>query len=306
MPTKENIVFVKLPTDIARNYPHLYEFIQPDIPLPIEASTEAWKLNTETLTEEMFLSGILHLLAKNAEHEYADYYRRFMLKVRPNIINELASASLSKADEGCFELALEIIDALIGLSPENEGIYAFKTSILEKQKKKLVHVELFENFGQEDVVFKTDYAAVYNDILNDRDEEALLKIRRFIEREPQMWQMWFLLGWALRKLKRWENGAAAFRKAIELGGGNKDTRNELAICLMEIGELKQARRELEKALFEDPENIKIISNLGILALKSGNYREASGFFRVALEIDPHDKIAMKYLEKITDNDIESS
>ncbi|MDR1466546.1 MAG: tetratricopeptide repeat protein [Treponema sp.] len=280
----------------------MHEFIQPDIPIPIETPTECRKLNTETLTEEMFLSGILHLLAKDAEHEYANYYRRFVIKIRPNIINELASASCAKADEGCFELALEIVDALIGLSPKNEAIYELKTSILKKQQnKKLIHAELLEDLEQKDESFKTIYTAAYDDILNGKDEEALIKIRKFIEQEPRMWQVWFLLGWALRKLKRWEDGAAAFRKVIELGGGNKDARNELAICLMEIGDLKQARRELEKALSEDPENVKIISNLGVLALKFGNNREASSFFRVALEIDPHDEVAIKYLENIADS-----
>ncbi|MDR0786024.1 MAG: tetratricopeptide repeat protein [Treponema sp.] len=301
MSNNRNIVFVKLPADFAHDYPRLSEFLRQDVPIPLEASAENRKLNAKTLTEEIFLSGMLHLLAKNAEHEHANYYRRFVFNVRPNIINELASAARAKADEGCFELALEITDALIGLSPENEGVYELKASILKKQEKKSPHAELFENFEQKDALFKTAYAAAYNDVLNDRDEEALFKIQRLIEQEPRMWQVWFLLGWALRKLKRWEDGTAAFRKTIELGGGNKDARNELAICLMETGGLKQARRELERALFEDPEDVKIISNLGILALKSCNYEEAAGFFRVVLEIDPYDKIAMKYLEKIMES-----
>jgi tetratricopeptide (TPR) repeat protein len=280
----------------------LREFIQPDIPIPIELSDEDRKFNPETLTEEMFLSGMLHLLAENAEHEHADYYRRFVFSVRPNIINELASAIHAKVDEGCFEFAMEIIDALMGLSPENEGVCELKAAILKKQEKKPLYAELFENLEQKDELFRTTYAAAYNDILRDKDEESLPKIRRFIEREPRVWQAWFLLGWALRKLKRWEDSAAAFRKAIELGGDNKDVRNELAICLIETGDLKQARRELEKALFEDPENVKIISNLGILALKSDNHREAVGFFRAVLEIDPHDEITMKYLDKLTENE----
>ncbi|MDR0410851.1 MAG: tetratricopeptide repeat protein [Treponema sp.] len=290
---------MKLPAALVYSHPRLSEYLQADIPIPVEAPSE--RLNTEALTEEMFLSGMLHLLAENAEHEYADYYRRLVLKIRPNIINELANASYAKADEGCFELALEIIDALIGLSPENEGIYELKASILKRQERTPSHAELLENLRQKDTPFETIYADAYNDVLNDRDGEALPKIQRLIEQEPQMWQVWFLLGWALRKLKRWEDGTAAFRKAIELGGDNKDVHNELAICLMEIGDLKQSRRELEKALSEDPENVKIISNLGILALKSDNREEASGFFHVVLEIDPHDEIALKYLERMTES-----
>jgi len=64
---------------------------------------------------------------------------------------------------------------------------------------------------------------------------------------------------------------------------------------MECGDLKGARRELEAALRLDPENIKIISNLGVLAVKSGNDVEAAAFFRAVHEIDPEDAIANKYL-----------
>ena len=49
----------------------------------------------------------------------------------------------------------------------------------------------------------------------------------------------------------------------------------------------------------DGDNIKIISNFGILALKENNTDEAIGFFRTVLEIEPDDQIAKKYLEFLT-------
>jgi Flp pilus assembly protein TadD len=118
-----------------------------------------------------------------------------------------------------------------------------------------------------------------------------------MERRPLVWNGWFILGWALRLLGRWSDGAAAFRKAIDLGGGNSDTRNELAICLMETGDIPGARRELEAALTEDPENVKIISNLGVLALKNGDREKAAAFFRTVLELDSDDPVAREFLDK---------
>jgi Flp pilus assembly protein TadD len=82
---------------------------------------------------------------------------------------------------------------------------------------------------------------------------------------------------------------------MELGGDTADTRNELAICLMELGDYPGARRHLESALRRDAENIKIISNLGVLALKTGNRLEAAGFFRTVLELEPEDPLARRYL-----------
>jgi tetratricopeptide (TPR) repeat protein len=136
-------------------------------------------------------------------------------------------------------------------------------------------------------------------IREGKAQEALICIRSFIERYPFEWNGWFVLGWALRILGRFKDGEAAFRKAIELGsagnGAISDARNELAICLMESGDIKGAQCELEAALKEDPENIKIISNLGVLAAKKGEKDKASAFFRAALEIDCNDPVARQYL-----------
>jgi len=125
-------------------------------------------------------------------------------------------------------------------------------------------------------------------------EAAMLKVRGFIERRPDAWNGWFVLGWALRALGRWADGAAALEKAVELGGGSA-ARNELAICLMETGDLRGARRQLEAALRADGDSVKIVSNLGALALREGKRGEAAAFFRAALEIDPEDGIAREYL-----------
>ena len=51
----------------------------------------------------------------------------------------------------------------------------------------------------------------------------------------------------------------------------------------------------------EPENTKVISNLGILSLKSGNKDEALGFFRTVLEIEPDDRIAARYIEDLSRN-----
>ena len=141
-----------------------------------------------------------------------------------------------------------------------------------------------------------NYREAYDCISRGNDEMGLAKIRKFIEKYPRIWNGWFILGWALRKLSRYADGLEAFKKAEELGGTSGDTRNEKAICLMELGDLKGARKELENALREEPENTKIISNLGVLAQRRGNMDEAAAFFRTVLELDPGDPLARHFLE----------
>ncbi|MDR2633134.1 MAG: tetratricopeptide repeat protein [Treponema sp.] len=160
----------------------------------------------------------------------------------------------------------------------------------EKQEQAVRMLEAMQSQSLDDALFQEAYTY----IREDKPAQGLVQIGKFLEQHPQVWHGWFLLGWALRKLGRWHDGIGAFRKALDLGGDTGDTRNELALCLMESGDWAGARKELEAALWEEPENIKIVSNLGVLALKTGNLQEAEGFFRTVLELDPQDPVAQEY------------
>jgi tetratricopeptide (TPR) repeat protein len=345
--------------------------IDPAIPIPVEIPEGEEKLNLEELSWEMIISGMLKIIsAENSaelRREYPslsagqiDYYRRFVLKVKPDILGEFTEAAILKARNSDFDIALEIFDALRGLFPHSPSVLLNRALVLEER------AELYERQGREEagagkeaaegayeMVLDTEppfpnaffnagffylkqknysrakecfsryaefdedeekkeqalavikeigesgledesYRSAHDLILQGREQEGLGSIREFLERRPSVWHGWFILGWALRRLGRWEDGAAAFRKALELGGSGSDVRNELALCLTELEDFSGARRELEAALGKDPENVKIISNLGVLAMKEGDDDEAAAFFRAVLEMEPEDPIAKEF------------
>ena len=67
---------------------------------------------------------------------------------------------------------------------------------------------------------------------------------------------------------------------------------------MEEQNLPKAKEALQTALSIEPENTKIISNLGYLALKEGNPSDAAAYFQTVLEYDPNDKLAAAELLKM--------
>ena len=67
---------------------------------------------------------------------------------------------------------------------------------------------------------------------------------------------------------------------------------------MELGDFKGARKELEQALMSNPADIKIISNLGVVAMKAGDRDEALAFFRTVHELDSNDPLAKHFLEDL--------
>jgi tetratricopeptide (TPR) repeat protein len=320
------------------------------------------------------------LQAANTEisAEDADYYRHFVLAVKPDILEEFTEAAILKAGNGDYDMALEIMAALRGLFPASPAVLLNRALILENRAaaleragraeeaeagyglaheayKEILYLDppfpdgLFnagffymkgQNYQKARSCFsaylaledksrgkanpelqirlpaeKRDRAKeivrdiesrslddelfqeAYDYIRLGEEQKGLERIRAFLEQHPRVWNAWFILGWGLRRLARWKDASEAFTQAIELGGGNSDTRNELAICLMEQGNYRDARKELEASLREEPENVKIISNLGVLALRKGDDDEAAGFFRTVLELEPEDPVALEYLGK---------
>lgn len=189
--------------------------------------------------------------------------------------------------KSCFETYVALTcDATDDELGEN-GIY--------KKERAQELVDLINNENLEDKAFITAYKL----ISGGQEEKGLKEIRSFLEKNQKVWNAWFLLGWGLRKLCRWEDAKQAFEESIVCGGNdNADTHNELAICLMETGNLSGAKSELLKALSLAPENEKIISNLGYLSLKEGKRDEAQKYFAAALEYCPNDKIAAAELAKL--------
>lgn len=191
---------------------------------------------------------------------------------------------------GCFESFLALTcDAKDEDLGEN-GIY-------KKERAQQILDEI-KNGNMDDKRFKS----AYNLIQSGQEEKGMEELRVFLQHNPDVWNAWFMLGWALRRLDRFEDAEAAFKKALECGGdSNADCYNELSICCMESGQFDQAQAHLLKALEIAPENTKIISNLGYVSLKRGDAAAARKYFQAVLEFDPNDKIAAMELDRLEKN-----
>ena len=192
-----------------------------------------------------------------------------------------------KEAKSCFETYLALTCEMTDDEMGENGLY--------KKNRAQELLNEISNRNMEDDHFK----AAYDFINKGEVEKGLDEIRVFLEKNPAVWNAWFMLGWGLRQQKRYEDAKKAFEKTLTLEGGKRaDTYNELAICFMEEQNLPKAKEALQTALSIEPENTKIISNLGYLALKEGKPSDAAAYFQTVLEYDPNDKLAAAELLKM--------
>ncbi|MCA1749626.1 MAG: tetratricopeptide repeat protein [Parasphingopyxis sp.] len=132
--------------------------------------------------------------------------------------------------------------------------------------------------------------------------EALQEIDRAIEGAPGTTNYHARRGEILSGLERFEEAAAAFERAIEIGGFNPNQLRNLCEACAECGRGDRAVAALRGALGKAPNIPWLASRLGAKLADSGHTAEAQAMIEIALEGDPendlHHEGHSKLLEKI--------
>ncbi len=253
------------------------------------------KLNLALLMEEraQFYEEVDLFEEAKIYNDKAEVLYNELIGFEPPIAQVFFNAAYFFAKKKLYAKVKSLLSTYLNLESSTSETAKFR------REKAEAFINLIESSSLDDDLF----ASAYNLINEGKDEEACNQIRDFLQKNPKIWNAWFLLGWALRKQNRWEDAKASFEQALNLINktSNKepsyysDIYNELAICNMELNFFEEAEKNLYAALEYEPENIKIISNLGTLALRQNKNEEAQAFFRTVLAINPNDSLAKDIL-----------
>ncbi|MDR3284941.1 MAG: tetratricopeptide repeat protein [Treponema sp.] len=223
--------------------------------------------------------------ADDSDAEALGYYREAM-DAEPSLPDAFFNAGffyLKTQDftqaQDCFETYLALESGTLDDGQDENKAYKIERA-----------AEMVNTINAQNLTDK-QFKGAYDLISKGEEEQGIKLVRQFLEKNPEVWNAWFLLGWGLRRVKRWQDAKAAFLLAVEHGASNADTYNELAICCMELEEFDGSEKYLHKALALENENTKIMSNMGMLALRRGKKEEALSWFLTVLEFDPSDILA---------------
>lgn len=119
------------------------------------------------------------------------------------------------------------------------------------------------------------------DILRNRErfEEAVDVYDRAFSRypggEPEGWALYYTRGMALERAKEWKRAEKDFKKALQLSPEQAQVLNYLGYSWLDRGEnVAEARRMIELAVGQRPEDGYIVDSLGWAMFLMGEYEDA--------------------------------
>ena len=221
------------------------------------------------------------------------YYEEAM-EADPPLADAFFNAGFFYMKQHQFREAKDAFETYLALTCDVSDDELSENGLYKKERAQ----EIVNNINAQNIDDE-NYKAAYDFIKKGQEEKGIEAIREFLQSNPKVWNAWFLLGWGLRRLERYSDAKTAFLQAVKFGADkNVDTYNELSLCYVQEKDFKSAKDCLMKAFAIEPENVKIVSNLGYLALAEGNKEEARKYFTSVLEFDPKDAIAANELLKL--------
>ena len=114
------------------------------------------------------------------------------------------------------------------------------------------------------------------------NEDAEIAVARALTLKPDLAEAWFAKGFMLWTPSRrfpHDQAIAAYRRALSLNRQMDEAHHQLALVLLHVGLLDEARAHLDSALAINPLNSLARFRYGVIALYRGAYGEADRFFR---------------------------
>jgi tetratricopeptide (TPR) repeat protein len=131
-----------------------------------------------------------------------------------------------------------------------------------------------------------------------KTELALSEYERVRRLTPDDCQVYALTGKALSSLGRRAEAIQSLRRSVQLDPTFSEARCALGEALALDGRVPEARREFEEVIRQKPDHAAAHLNLGLALVQEGQLDNALNEFEEAKGLDPKNKLAVEYAEKL--------
>ena len=133
-------------------------------------------------------------------------------------------------------------------------------------------------------------------------DEAIAAYSELLEREPDLPDSWYNLGFLQRKARQFDASLASYAQALKRGVRDPEEvhLNRSVILSDYLARPEEAKAELEAALATNPVYLPALLNLGNLHEDLGDRKAAQETYRRALEVAPDDALALSRLAGVVE------
>ncbi|MCP4662019.1 MAG: sulfatase-like hydrolase/transferase [bacterium] len=124
-----------------------------------------------------------------------------------------------------------------------------------------------------------DLRLAFEHVKKQDHARAVPAFRKVLAANPGMLDAWEHLGEALRHLGRWEEALDAYRKALEISGGDPELILTVALLDLELGRLDQARAGIAHAEEQGAAVDAAQRRLGLALARAGRFEQALAILR---------------------------
>lgn len=217
-------------------------------------------------------------------------------------IEVLVSEAVDLAGQKKHAAALKVLERALALDPSRDEAAAAMILLLDRMKGRKAAgdfvIEKLGLSGPEDPRFQKLLADVL--VLSDKAKEAVSQYEFVLKLVPDYAGALGGLGAAYQFLRRFDEAARCFEKALQIRP-SADLLGKTGGLLLDAGHPVQALTYFDKALEIEPDNRILIANRAAAAYRAGRFAEAFRGFSHMLELDPEDGHARKMLATVARN-----
>ena len=246
--------------------------------------TDAFLFLQKNYTNDASVAGFVNEEHKKDGKVYAGWYGSLI-------------ARLFRNKKGyCFEGAVhELVEPSIGakkgrIAASNVVLHNYGNADPAARKKKMeFYLELCKKKANQSKDGNSYYelGVLYKE--NNDFENAIKSFKKAIEMESSHAMALYELGIVYEQQKNYDEAIKNYTESLRIKENSEAFQN-LGVCYSKKGMLKEAYRNLVKAVLLNPNKYTIYNNLGAVLEKIGNYDSAVQMLEIAIKLNPNNVI----------------
>lgn len=156
-----------------------------------------------------------------------------------------------------------------------------------KEAERLIREAIHTEPGNDRYFFQLAQVYIHQDLYSAAEKT----LREAISLFPEDPDYWGLLASIRLIQKEYEDALALANHGLALDPDHILSLNVRSGALLKMKRTDDAFRSLENTLSKDPQNSMTYASYGWAELEKGNHKQAMGYFRESLKLNPHDEYA---------------